>query len=584
MQAQHTSTTHFLINPMKRYKAILTTTLFFLFLATVSLFAQPVTFSVNMEHAFLQAGDKVVVRGNIPGLGNWEVPGQLMLKKERNRSVYSAKLNPKRSTTSSILYKFVILRQDGSEEWEERGNRVLDPENTDPVWFDDRNMPGVQQTVVQVTFLLDLTDHSMNGIPAEGVALMGAHAPLSFELETGRTEMSQTGDGLWETTVAFPFGTPLDIPFKFAWLHDGEWMWEWRPGHTNHVFLIEDSETQQTVQLAYNVQLPGVVPVAGSSGQVDNYEAVLASLPSERRNQSRYTYEQAMEQLRSGEMEAATATYARYKAGHPGGEEIDDFHYRMVHHLQQTQGEAVASAYLEARMKEESIPERQAYYGYLKGELALNKGKMAEARRHFMRLENDKRWELASEYARQGLVHSYLTDSDPDSVMKGVSLLEAHAARAPQAERRKYLVRLERAYRAAELPEARRNILTELANTGSPAQQAKGNIELAKVLLRQGQPSEALGLLDKAEFGRQVPKGMDIQRVRLMIEAYYELEMHEELATLYTHYQEQWPEDAYAKRLEKLNEQALKKLGTSRGTKSGLGLEVETATSDSTGN
>lgn len=580
MQAQHTRAIHFSINPMKRFTPILTATLLFLLLGIVNLYAQPVTFSVNMEHAFLQTGDQVVVRGNIPGLGNWEAPGQLTLKKERNSSVYSAKFNPKK-TQNPILYKFVILRQDGSEEWEERGNRILNPENTEPVWFSDRTNPGIQQTVVQVTITLDLTEHSMNGLPTEGVALMGAHAPLSFELETGRTEMRQTGEGIWETTVVFPLGTQKDVPFKFAWKHEGEWIWEWRAGHTNHVFLIDDSSNEQTVSLRYDPMAPGVLPVAGTSGFVDNYNAILSHL-GERGTQSRYVYEKAMQQLVSGQVEAANSTYASYKAAHPGGEEIDDFHYRMSYEIKKMQGIEAANTYIESRLAVETVPERQDYFRYLKGELALNAGDRATARRLFNQVRKEGAWEEATEYAAQGLVHSYLTESDPDSVLKGVTLLEQQAAQVVPSKRRNYIQRLARAYRAAEMDEKHQTALTELTTTGNAAQQNKAKLDLAKAYQRQGNYKEVLGLLNTINDAERIPKGLQVRIVRMRIEAYHELGMPNELATLFEQYQRQWPEDAYAKRLAKLNEQARTKLGANWNVSSGV--EMETATPDSTNN
>lgn len=552
-----------------------------LVVVSTALQAQPIQLSVNMEHAFLEAGDKVVVRGSIPELGNWEADGELTLRKRGNQSIYSANLNLKESSTTGILYKFVILRADGTEQWEERGNRVLDSGNSEPIWFGDRTSPGIQQTVVQVRVTLDLTEHSMNGLPAEGVALMGAHAPLSFELETGRTEMTQTSEGIWEATIAFPFGTPHDVPFKFAWLHVGQWMWEWRVGHTNHVFLIDDSGTPQTIALRYDPETPGLRPVEGTSGAVDNYDAILRHL-GERGAQSRYVYEQAMQELVSGQIEIAKATYARYKAAHPGGEEIDDFHYRMSYEIKKTRGLEAAGAYIETQLSTEPIAERKAYFTYLKGELALNTGDRVTARRLFNQVRKEGVWEEATEYADQGLVHSYLTESNPDSVRKGVALLEEQAVKALPAKRRNYVQRLVRAYRAADMPEEHQAALTELATTGNAVQQLKGKLDLAKTYQRQGNHSEALGLLEVVDNGGQVPKGLQVQVMRMRIEAYHELGMHDELATLFEQYEQQWPDDAYAKRLAKLNEHARKKLGA--GWNTGPNSQMETATPDSTNN
>lgn len=574
MQKLHTP---FSMKAMNLRKVICALTVLLFFVGATILQAQPINFSVNMEHSFLSPGDKVVIRGNIPGLGNWEHAGQLLLKKERETDIYSGKLTLKKEVVSPVLYKFVILRQDGTEEWEERGNRVLDRESQNTVWFDDRSSAGIQQTVVQVTVRLDLSKHGMDGVPAENVALLGGRSPLSYDLETGRTEMKEVSEGIWETTVTFPFGTPYDVPFKFAWKHEGEWIWEWRAGHTNHVFWIDDTSSQQVIALRYNLQKTGVIPVEGSSGMVDDYEAIMLGL-GEQSTQSRYMYERSIELLEAGEMEAAKVRYAQYKEGHAGGEEIDDFHYRMAHKLSRTQGVEVAQKYIEDRLKDELISERRTYFGYLKGELLMNAGRRAEARKHFKEVLKEENWEIATEYSKQGLVHSYLMEPEPDSIKKGVRLLEQQAAQAPVNERRKYAQRLSRAYQRAGMQEERKQAMRELATTGNKAQQTKGALNLADSYLKEGRYTEALGILDVAEL-QEMPKGYELRNTRLRIQAYSELQMYDELLTLFTSYEQKWPDDPFYKRLKKLAERAGK---NTKGFLPGPGFV--TTPNDSTGN
>jgi len=48
--------------------------------------------------------------------------------------------------------------------------------------------------------------------------------------KTGKNRAYRTRDGIWETTGSVSF---LEHPMtylclKFAWLHDGQWMVEWR--------------------------------------------------------------------------------------------------------------------------------------------------------------------------------------------------------------------------------------------------------------------------------------------------------------------------------------------------------------------
>ena len=545
--------------------------------ATPWAMAQQATFSVNMEHAFLQPGDKVVVRGNIEALGGWTSQGELPLKKNARTGVYSAELKSLPSGVGEVLYKYVIVRSDGTEQWEQRGNRVFNLESTETVWFSDRAEPGTQQTVVQVTFRLDLSNHGMNGYPAEAVALMGARTPLSFDLEAGRTPMAQTSAGIWEATVAFPFGTPHDIPFKFAWKHNDEWMWEWRAGHTNHVFLIDDSQTSQLIQLRYEAEKPGVVAVEGTSGQVDDYDAVIARL-GQRGPQSRYVYEKAMEQLTAGQITQAEATYATYKAAHPGGEEIDDFAYRMVYALEKTQGYEAAKTYLNTQRQSETIPERKAYFEYLEGELALNAGRPNQARKAFRKVAEKSEWDIATRYSNQAIVHSYLTEADPDSIQKGVQLLEQHAALAPQAEQRSYTVRLARAYRAAGMRDQHEQALATLATMGTERQQARSKLDLGRTYLRHGKHSQALETLETVN-DQLLPGYNKGQKMRLQLEAYHQLDRHREFARLFDEYSRKYPDDPHRKRLAGFEQNARKRLGTGWAPP---GRGQGTATPDST--
>ncbi len=539
--------------------------------------AQTLNFSVDMQHAWLEPGDNVVVRGSIPELGSWTDNGELRLRKERgNSSVFKGELTLNSKPTQPILYKFVILRSGGQEEWEQRGNRVVSPASTETLWFDDRETGGIQQTVVQVTFRLDLSEHTMNGEPATEVALMGARAPLSFDLEAGRTAMAEVSEGIWEASVTFPYGTPHDIPFKFAWTLDGEWVWEWRSGHTNHVFLIDDSGSDQLVSLRYDIDKPGIVPVAGATGSIDDYEAVVTFLGT-RGQGSRYQYERAMELMEAGNVEAAQAQYNRYKVTHPGVEEIDDFHYEMAGHISETQGLGAANTYIDTQLQTETDPVRRSYYGYLRGELAMNAGQKAKARKQFKKLVKANGEDMAGRYARKALAFSYLGD-EADSAGKAIPHFRKLIANAPSSERRQLSRNLAWAYNRMGNVDKRDSVMTVLATTGTPSQRGRAALELARTYQKQGKHTEALGLLDAAEFTAAIPRGLNAEAVQLRIQAYHHLEMHQELITLYDQFEQQWPGNAHLKRLGKFAEDSRRKAPTRVLTQP----ELQTATPDST--
>ena len=510
-----------------------------------------VRFVVNAEHVHLEPDDEIVVRGNRPELGNWGADGELVLRpREDSSTVYRGGV--RMDTTGQILYKFVVKRGDGSEEWELRGNRELDPIETKRVWFDDRRTAGIQQTLLSLTVRLDLSEHGMDGERAEGVALMGMYAPLSFDLEAGRVEMTQVEEGIWQATVNFPHGTPRDVPFKFAWLHEGEWIWEWRPGHTNHVMWLDDTQPVQNIDLKFDLFGGGVLPTNGK-GYVDDYAAIIELL-GERGGRSRYGYELAMQQLSAGELELARKTYRRYQNTHPGGEEIDDFHYQMAHKLRQSEGLQRALIYIDRRIEEETIPERKEYYGYLKGELALHEGDYAGAREAFKEVQATSSWELPREYSRQGLVQAYL--SEPDSVYRAVELLEGYEEQVPEGKKQGYQRQLARVYRQAGMEDKEIAILEQMSGQAGGRANVSARLRLSNKYYEQGRFEQALELLEGLDMETQsLSEKQQVQRSRYQIRLYRELAMNERLLTQIEEHEQRWPEDAWSRRISKWKRQ-----------------------------
>jgi len=523
--------------------------------------SQEVRFAVNMEHLQLEPGDKVVVRGNRVRLGNWEEQGELVLNQVRNTPIYGKRVRLNLDN-GDVLFKYVLKKADGTEIWEQTGNRVYDPQKTEAVWFSDRSTPGITQTFVNVVFRLDLTEHNMDGLKAEGVALMGMHEPLSFGPVQGKIMMIQVADGIWETQVAFPYGTPHDVPFKFMFMHEEEWIWEWRAGHTNHVFWIDDSNSQQTINLKYDLEKPGIIAEANTSGFVDDYQSIITNL-GENGTNSRYVYEFAMEQLRSGDRQTAEATYAQYKNAHPGGEEVDDFKYEMAYHIQRNQSLSAAEQFIMNELDTETNSERISYLRYLRGELALRSGDHARARRLLRLAQRQSQWNIATEYSQRAIIQSYLIDQDKDSSGIGLEMLETLVERT-RGQRRLQLSRmLLQQYDQREMWREKETLLQRFMSDGSGRRQLRIRMELAKTYMRQGRETEALGMLDTIEFYDSVPKQLLIQVNRAKIRAYYALEMYNEVARTYQIYRQTWPNDPYINRLALLNEKALEHLGGS---------------------
>ncbi|MEO1023290.1 MAG: CBM20 domain-containing protein [Bacteroidota bacterium] len=523
---------------------------------------QTLSFAVDMQYAYLQPGDRVVVRGNITELGNWTAEGELVLTPQSGSKVFTGQLDPQTNPPAPIWYKYVILRTNGAEEWEERGNRVYTAAGRAsqvPVWFNDRQTPGIRQTVTQVLFTLDVTGFGGMDSELEAVALMGGRAPLSFELEQGRKSMTQTGEHKWEVSVNFPAGTQPDIPFKFVFQRDGEWQWEWRPGHTNHVVWLEDIAGPQTVSMRYDLDQVAFVPTSATMALVDDYQGVMKRL-GDISQATRYGYASAMQALEAGELAEARSRYRAYRAEHAGGEEIDDFEYRYAYKLWEGQGLSAALAHIDKVEQTEQQPKRLQYLEYLKGELNLHAGNREQARYHFMQAQaHPANWDMVMTYSRQAVMETYLQSSSPDSVRKGIRMMERRLQEpsATNMNRRKLLLRLERAYAQADMSEKQQKALRKLSSSGTRKQQVRGALKLAEQQLRHNQPEEALLTLETIATLDDFSEWYQRQYTRLQLTGYYQTEQYIPYTDLYEIYLQRWPEDAYARRLAKWNTYAL---------------------------
>jgi len=85
----------------------------------------PILFAVDNENASPE--DKVVLVGNTPELGNWDIDKGLVMSANYNTRWY---VNTWIPSGKYLEYKFVTIKKDGSIKWENKQNRTFDvPDN-----------------------------------------------------------------------------------------------------------------------------------------------------------------------------------------------------------------------------------------------------------------------------------------------------------------------------------------------------------------------------------------------------------------------------------------------------------------------
>lgn len=514
-----------------------------------------VTFSLHTEHAHVGPGDQVVVRGSIPELGDWGNNLLVLSADASQPGLYSGTVRlPRTYQGRQILYKYVIIRSRGLDEWETRGNRkfTLNPGKTElpAVYFDDRTTPGTRQTLLQVTFQVDLGEFYLDGHPVEALALAGGRSPLSFE-QAKRVELSPAGNGIWQTTVSFPYGTQKDVPFKFMYRHNGVWEWEWSPGYTTHALWLDDRSASQLVQLTYNPEAGRIEPVPGSSGHIDDYDFIMAQLGSQAAT-SPYGYNQAIELLKQNRFEQAGKVYQVYRQNRPGKEQVDDFHYTYAARLADAQGVEQAIAYINRQQPSEPYPERKAYYEYLKGELLVNANQPRQARAHFNTVLREFAGQgKAEDYSRQGLVSAWLQQ---DSTARAIEVMHTYLANdelSTPGQRRGLLRQLAGAYERTGQTREQEQTLRELSRTGTPAQQTQSLLRLAAHHHRQGDFTQALKLLDSIDASG-LPAPSQVRHSLQRIEVLYAQGSKDELLQAIAGFEAAWPSSRYQPRLHQI--------------------------------
>ncbi len=532
----------------------------------------PVTFQVYVEPELLGEDTEVVVLGGHAALDTWNPnEGLILIPTAEDSNIYQGTAVFEASQ-DAIEYKYV-LRSGGLNTWErdKLGNRRFWPEGQSQTLplalFDEHASPGIRQTLLTLKVELDLSGFYLDRDEIEGIALMGGRSPLSFDITDPTLMTVSRGRGnVWSAQVSFPYGTAKDIPFKFAWKTDGVWEWEWRPGHTTHVVWLDDTQSQQTIRLAYNPETRMIEPRPASSVAVDNWAAVLEQ-QGKWAAHSKYNYEYAMELLEAGNTAAAETRYANFHIRYASGNETDDFYYRQARHLYNQGKPEQALTLLETQHLQERDPYRKAYYRYRQGELMLLGGDHKGARQKLQEVEQAyPEHPRIVEYARSGRAFSLTADpTDSTAMQQGIALLEAMNGEHINGQsdlqfisRRGVQHQLARAYEQTGNTPRQKGVMQQLARSGTPRQQAQAQMQLARLEAADNK-NRGLSILEsvnEAALPERERQRWQVQYTELLWETGHAEAAIEQAEV----FRGKWPGNAHLKRLEYVEGKAREQL------------------------
>ena len=538
----------------------------------------PVFFRVDMNHQFLDAGDRVMVLGNHPELGNWKTGG-LVLKERGKKGIYVGQARFKNHVPGdSLLYKYVIERHDGTLDWESCGNRVLvisrKRQKLALSIFGNRSGQRTRRTIYPVTFRFDLSQFTVNGIKPDTFALMGGQNPLTWQPDNTDEQfhLKQNNDSVWYTRVNFPYGTPRDVPFKLVWKRDGKWQWEYLPGHSNHLLWLDENEKSMDVSMQYNKKKGIIVPAGSSPVLVDTYYRVIQKM-GKSGWESEYPYYLAMRLLQDRKPAKAQKVYRKYRRHHAGGSEIDDFVYEMGKYLAENGPLDQALNYLDRKASKEPYSYRRAQIQYVKGELLAAAGKPYAARDEFKKvIEQYGNSEDVSgtgnsnpvTYSKWGIAYSYASHSD--SLGNAEAYLEdfVQSADNPREKHRRMNV-LYRYYKSSGNLGQRKQLLRRLTKTGDSRQKRMASYQLLEAGLKT--QKSAVTRSSARKWGRAVDSLVSAENDRrqkariayLKIRHSRKFETEEALISRLQRFIATYPESRYVPHLQKRLERLMRR-------------------------
>lgn len=477
-----------------------------LLLWTGSLSAQePVTVRMELDTQFypLDPGDSLMVCGSGESLGNWQPRRHMLVPVEGRPGIYAVQIAfAPEDIGTQVSYKFVVVKPDDIQYWEEVANRSLvvpEANTTLPVTnFEYRNELGISQSVLPVIFSIDVSAWEGFEEEIEAIGIKGSAYPLPL---TPRVESDPLpledpeSDGIWTTTINLAYGSPRDLSFSLYYLQNGEWNKHQLFGKQEHVALLPEQGEEVTLALSFDPQTGNYTPASNPALLLDNYLGMYQAL-GDSGTGTRFQYYAAMELLKQGKAAEARSAYQQYRTDRNSSwDPRDDFDYMWMEHLGNTQGSAAVQNYAENLANTASMEFTKASYLAKAAEVAFMNGDLQTAKalskRIYQKAKASGQMKRYGHFSRQLLAMSYLAEH-PDSVVHAQSLFE-EAARDSTRPRwqRQALEHQAYAYIDNEEWEQAERVQRRLTRIGTLNQRLRSHRELVDFYQRRGEHTKA---------------------------------------------------------------------------------------------
>lgn len=417
-----------------------------------------VNLKVQLAPERVKEGDKVALRGSSEELGQWSNTN-VWLTQSSELGMWVGEVKLKENAKSSpITFKYIIERADGSVEWESGANRILvstkekaKKTNVDVDFFDRVPVDALNKKVKKIQISINLTQFYLSTGELDEVRLMADIPGVGFLADQGEGLLlseSKKNSDIWEATLTLPIGSRKDFSFKLYFSANGEVRWESIPGHANHVAVMESNSDEITLAMQYDGEQGRFVPMNNlTKGVVVDDFAPIKALYANEYKFTEHAYMEVLSLFALGQEERAWEGYKKWRQSNPEGREIDDMVMLYADYIATTSGLEQAQRLLDSEALKEKNEYRKVQFAYHKGELLQRLGKNKEAkeilnsilktytpsinktllkkaktpqeRRALIEEQQKTPLQPLLDYAKQGLVWAYLSDTSPDSIKLG---------------------------------------------------------------------------------------------------------------------------------------------------------------------
>lgn len=459
----------------------------------------------------VEAGDIVMLCGSGTTLGEWESREFLMNPSFDNSNEYTLDVlfSPDEVGTE-ISFKYVVIKPDNIQYWEEVANRSLQVPTKDtelePVAFENRTKIGVNQTILPVTIAIDLRLWEDFENHLDGMGVKGTIHPLPLTLREESDPLAlndDDGDGIWTIQFNVLYGSPREFSFSLYYLQQDQWSLHMLYGKQEHVALLPENAKETIISLAYDPETGGFISTSPEELLVNNYPEMYRTLGNWAEG-TRFQYFAAMEFLKLGQPLKARQAYEKYaQARNTDWDVRDDFDYMWIQYVGETEGVAQAEAYARQAGQNKYEYLRRSYLAKV-AEVAYMVGDHKRSKTLSRQLYNSPQFEdelTWNEYfSRQILAMSYIADNEKDSTELAMQLFNKAASDSSDLYwQRNAQWQQVYTYTDTNDLESAIQVYEKLSRSGLPGQRMAARHQLVEFHLRNGEVDLAKSTLDEID-------------------------------------------------------------------------------------